>query len=251
VVSSPNQDMKKITYNDVYNLGEKVDITTGVVRSSWFPEIADMDEVVYGFPANALDASGRFEVRQVIGEDLDYERSVSMHTLWFDGSPVAIVRNAGRGEKDDERRWITDRNKFDALISHVRGVVSDSINSDVVDPFSEIYPEEVFSFGCGYWGDKVGVPCEKTMAGIVILWSSHLRLKNAPAGYELVSQNLDEVVEMPEYIRREGFIAKRVRSLTDQDYANHPQLNRSRGNEALHWYAPSSDAPACAVIVPV
>jgi hypothetical protein len=243
--------MKKITYNDVYALGNKVDIATGVVRSSWFPEIANMDEVLYGPPAQALDAARRFEVRQVICEDMDYERSASLHTLWFDGTPVAIVRNAGRGEQDEERRWITNWSMFDDLCSHVRRVVSDSAADDVVDPSSEVYPEEVFSFAGSYWGDKVGIPCEKAVGGIFILWSSHLRLKNAPAGYELVTQNLDEVTQMPEYIRRDGFIAKHVRSLTDQDFANHPQLNRSRGNEALHWYEPCAGAPAGAVIVPV
>lgn len=245
------KNMKKITYSDVYRLGKKISIASGVVRKCWFPEVVDLDERLYGDQAVALEKAGRFEVHQIIGGDMGVDYDASMHSLWFDGEPVAIVRNAGWDSSDDMRRWITDLARFDELCSHIRKITDANYCKEVVDPETEIYPEELFSFAGGYWGDMVGIACEKPVKGIMILWSSHLRLKNAPAGQELVLQKLDEAPVMPEYIRREDFIAMRLRTLSDEDFASFPSLNSNDPNEVLHWFAPCHDVPEGSVVVAV
>lgn len=247
--------MQKITLRSVYQIqGTPTVLTDGVTLcAKWFPEVDGIEMQLYGRLPKKLEEDGRLKVVCLFSKNFDGERGASMHTLWFDGKPVAIVKNSGRGGDEDSHRWITDPVQFTALCTYLWMVLEagSGPDSDIVDPDTLLYPEEVFGVYGGYYGDLFGIAREEPAKGILILWDLRAKhLKNVPAEGELV---IGEpcVKEMPEYIRREGYVMQRVRAVSEQEMKDNPNLANGHPNEKLFWYVEHPDAPLNAVIVPV
>lgn len=64
--------------------------------------------------------SNRVEVRIVKHFDFDFRRFWRLATVWFDSKPIMIIQNAGREGDDHSKRFITDRQGFLEMCSHIR-----------------------------------------------------------------------------------------------------------------------------------
>lgn len=92
---------------------------------------------------NKIEESGKIEVKNHYYYQIDYRRYASMSSVWFEGSPIMIVQNAGREGRDHEMRFITDDIKYKLMINFIRScVIEDSV--DVYDLNEEI--EELSNF---------------------------------------------------------------------------------------------------------
>lgn len=237
---------------DVYALpATLLDLNEGHLRVNWFPEISDAS---YFFHKSAflstLFAQGRFALRQLHHENFDGERTASMHTLWFDGKPVAIVKDAGRGEADENTRWVTDRYQFAALCAYISEVMDpQGDESDFIDPEKEMYPDEVFALYGGTISAKFGIAEEPVMPGLSILWEFGRKMRNVPTDHELVlAEHL--LANLPMYIRRGGYILRFVRGITEQEKLDNPQYKLTPvGEERFYWYAPCERPSNDAVVV--
>jgi len=83
---------------ELYNLPYKaLSLTDWVLRDDWFPELSASLTCFNSEVLEVLQAEARLQVRELVNVYGDGYRVTEMHTLWFDGEPVFIVQNAGRG----------------------------------------------------------------------------------------------------------------------------------------------------------
>lgn len=132
-----------IKYKDIYAIeGVTLALTDWVIDDAWFPEIdatSRFSEVL-----EQLQQDNRLVVKQVVYKNFDGERYAAMHTLWFDGKPMAIVQDAGRGGRDYKQRWVTDVKTYGEALAYLL-LLSLELN-DVIDPEELVYEEHVCSF---------------------------------------------------------------------------------------------------------
>lgn len=241
--------------NDVYQLpGTPVDLNYGL-RTRWLPEVGE----AYGpcFDAQAcaeMVQEARVEVRCLFERNFEGDRFADMHTLWFDGKPVMVVRDGGRGGRDFNDRMITDEAAFLALCQYIRQKLKTEVDAtDVVDPERQFYPEELFNFYGGTdFAAELGYVVEPKTPGFQLFPDAERIIPNAPAGHILVEAK-PEVGDMPSYLRRGGFVMQRVRALTDEELARNPRVleaSTASGHTRHFWYV-GCEAPAGVAIVKV
>jgi hypothetical protein len=97
-------------------------------------------------------ASPLVEVRNIFDFDFDYRRIWRLSTVWFEGSPVMIVQNAGREGDDHSVRFITDEVQYRKMIEHIIALkpvvieeVEDIISADedMGDKLTRFYGNEL------------------------------------------------------------------------------------------------------------
>lgn len=116
---------------------ERVDRDVSVLFGCYYchvPEIRDL---------NPLDAARneRVEIRYLKDFWFDGRRIWRLATVWFDGSPVMIIQNAGREGDDFRRRFVTDAGLYMRMIGYLASLVrvgEPFENGDVVGADDEV-----------------------------------------------------------------------------------------------------------------
>lgn len=240
---------------DVYQLpGTPVALTYGL-RAAWLPEVdPGYGQLVDAEVAAEIQQEGRLMVRCVFEQNFDGDRFADMHTVWLDDQPVMVVRDGGRGGRDFHDRMITDADAFRRLCRYVREKLKTDIpDEDLADPESLQYPEELFNFyGSTDFASQLGFEVEPVTAGFVVISEARRVVPGAPEGYILVEAKAS-IAQMPEYVRRRGYVMRRVRPLTEEELTRNPSvLEVSRQDNIGHhyWYV-REDAPPGTIIVKV
>lgn len=216
-----------ITLNNVYALPRTlVKLTDWILRADWFPEVPDLEQALSSELLELLEKEGRFTVERVAEEHHDHRRYAQLHTLCFDGAPIALVQNAGREGDDHRRRLITDAHRFIELCHYLQTHAVDReryarIYADTVDADTPMYEEEVSAFyGTDLLAEK-GYPKVPRTEGFFILSATRLDLP-LPAGLEGLGEIFlvgSAAPNPPEYIRRGAFVLRRLTipvELTDE-----------------------------------
>jgi hypothetical protein len=91
--------------------------------------------------------SERIEIRMIKEWHYDIRRIWRLATVWFDGKPIMVIQNAGREGDDHAARFITDKEGFLAMCSHVRELLANQSNEELaaLDPEAEV--EGLTEFG--------------------------------------------------------------------------------------------------------
>lgn len=80
----------------------------------------------------------RVEIREHFYYDCDGTRYIQISSVWLDGHPVMIFREAGRGGKDEYDRFITDRGRFVEMVSYLSTLLCIREDSEeIVDPLKD------------------------------------------------------------------------------------------------------------------
>lgn len=234
----------------IYSLPTKpVDLTNYVLRPNWIPELGGVLELDGDSELlQELQVEGRLTVNCLVDDYVDGHRIAQMHTVWFDGKPLLIVQDAGRSGRDFSRRWLTHPVEYQKLLQYLLSKVRvpDAVG-DVADPEALVYEDDVLFFYGRYFGDRFGFEREPQAEGYLIFrpWDTKGIVPVAPADHLLVAVHPD-IQEPALYIRRQGFVAKYVRPLNDQELASNPKLAEPAFGEVVqtfHWYR-ESEVPA-------
>ncbi|WP_162570971.1 MULTISPECIES: hypothetical protein [unclassified Variovorax] len=209
--------------------------TTWVLSGQWLPEIQDLDSNCTTEFLETLDLEKRFDVRQLMFEYFDGERSAQMHTLWFDGKPVCIVQDAGRGLRDHHRRWVTDAAAFEQLVAYLRSrLPCEQVH--ISDPEADLYPEEVFCFYGMDFSERFGIQVEPLTPGFMLVQSVNLFKDRRPVPEVLLSTTS---AEAPAYVRRGSSVFKLVRPVSDEEHAANPRIAQVLAEDGFighYWY---------------
>jgi hypothetical protein len=130
------------TPNELYAL-EPEKVLTGVFNEHdyiwwgcYFNHVPEIDEYA------DYEDSDKLEVRIYKDFDFDGRRFWRLASIWYDGQPVMIIRNAGREGDDHVSRFVTDRARYIEMVAHIlslQKVKEDEINDeDFVDPDEEV-----------------------------------------------------------------------------------------------------------------
>lgn len=65
------------------------------------------------------DDTDRIEMQILKYFNFDGRRIWKLATVWFDGSPIMIIQNAGREGDDHVARFITDRSGYYDMVRHI------------------------------------------------------------------------------------------------------------------------------------
>jgi hypothetical protein len=67
------------------------------------------------------DRNTRVQVRDVFFKSIDGTRDVHVHSVFFDGQPVMVIRSAGRGGEYHDR-FVSDAPRFSGMIDYLRSI---------------------------------------------------------------------------------------------------------------------------------
>ena len=130
------------TPNDLYRL-EPERIIGGQFNSneylwwgSYFNHIPEIDAYA------EYEDTDKIEVQIYKDFDFDGRRFWRLASIWFEGEPVMIIRNAGREGDDHASRFVTDRERYIQMVSHILSLQkldeSGIEGEDFVDPDEEV-----------------------------------------------------------------------------------------------------------------
>jgi hypothetical protein len=236
---------------DVFAMpGTPIDLTWGI-RSAWFPEIESYGSVLDGDAAVAVEAEGKMRVLCIFERNFEGDRFADMHTVWFEGKSVMLVRDGGRGGSDFKDRIIVDEAAFVSLCHYIRQKLGiDVADADVASPDKLVYPEELFNFyGSTDFAAELGYQVEPKVEGFQMIPHAHRVIPGCNPDHVLVEAHPD--VQMPEYMRRDGFVMQRLRSLTDEELERNPRVvpQSIASGFTQHWWYEPCERPVDAVIV--
>lgn len=229
---------------ELYNLPYKaLSLTDWVLRDDWFPELSASLTCFNSEVLEVLQAEARLQVRELVNVYGDGYRVTEMHTLWFDGEPVFIVQNAGRGGSDHRKRWVTDSARYWALLAYLFSKCCTSDEAfDSVDPSTQVYEEEVFCFYGQDFSAQFGYAVEPRAPGYCLM--GHATSLVPGAGTDWVLAMLDKAVAQPHpYIRRGACVLQLSRALTQAELDSNPRLTQSLEGTSFDryvWYVPAS-----------
>lgn len=233
-----------LTFDQIYKLDAPItSLTTNSPSAWWFPEVNEWDgdwDLL-----ERLDAQGRFQIKTLGYENGSGDRYAFLASVWFDGQPVMVVQEAGRSGRDHQRRWITDKLEYVEMCQYLRKQIEVSIEpNDVVDPATQIYPEEIFNF----YGMDFGLPYghgfapEPRQEGYMLMKNSrdsrHTLVAGVDPDHYLVFIS-SKVKEAPLYIRRDSFVMKRVQEVTDEQHAINARIKgigQENKYDKYYWY---------------
>lgn len=97
----------------------------------------------------AAEAEKRIEVRTLADECSDGRRTWTLQTIWFMRNddinvPVMVVNSSGRDGDEYHGRWVTNQQRFAAMLGFLRGFARDE--SDIVSD-DKIIPEMTEFYG--------------------------------------------------------------------------------------------------------
>lgn len=235
------------TFQSIYKVDAPVVRLTAHAPSSWwFPEVSDFD-IRDEDLLQRLDNQGRMQVKLVGHDNGDGYRYATLATIWYNGCPVMIVQEAGRGGRDHQRRWITDVLEYKALCIYLRSQITIDIDpheDEVVSPDAFIFADELYNFYGATFGDPYSVKIDAQHTGFMVMRNgregSPQYVANEDAEQYLVFIKAS-VAAAPEYVRRDSFVMKLVGELSKQDYESNMALQNicdSQGYEKCYWYSP-------------
>lgn len=86
--------------------------------------------------------SDKLEVHIYKDFDFDGRRFWRLASIWFENKPIMIIRNAGREGDDHVSRFVTDREGYIAMVSHILSLkkMDEALieNEDFVNPDEKI-----------------------------------------------------------------------------------------------------------------
>lgn len=229
---------------DIYSLpARKLSLSDYVLREDWFPELSCTSPYLDTAVVDAMEAEGRLQVRELINDNIgDGYRMAQMSTVWFDGEPVFIVQNAGRSGRDHFKRWVTNSEKYVALVAYLLSkAMAQQVSSDLVSPEEWVYEEEVFQFYGRDFAQDFGYQTEPKAAGYCFLGEASLVPGYEPS-WALVMLSKD-VHQAHPYIRRGDYVMQLRRELSQEELDSNPLLTSSlEGTEYNRyvWYAPAT-----------
>lgn len=238
---------------DVYALpGTPIEMSWGI-RSVWFPEVETYQECIDSDAAAEIKAEGRLVVKCIFERNFDGDRFADMHTIFFDEKPVMVVRDGGRGGRDYRDRKITDPMAYLQLCHYIRQKMNVDVNDDdVASPDELVYAEELFNFYGGTdFASELGYTCEPRAEGFQILGEASRFIKGCKPEYAFVEAR--EGIEMPLYVRRRGYVVKRVRSLTAEELASNPNIAAGALSDEFtqFWFYEPCERPVDAIVVAI
>jgi hypothetical protein len=242
-----------IRLKDVFALPGTPVILTWSIRSTWFPEIELYGDILSGDPAFEIEAEGRMRALCIFEHNFDGERFADMHTISFDGKPVMVVRDGGRGGRDTNDRFIVDENAYLSLCQYIRQKMGTEVAADdLTSPDKLFYPEELFNFyGSTDFASELGYPVEPSTKGFQVFADVTRIIQGADPSHVLVEALTD--MAMPLYLRRQGFVMERVRALTDEELGRNPRVMTVslESGYTQHWWYVECERPADAVVVKI
>jgi hypothetical protein len=240
----------------IYDLPYKRLALTGwVLRDEWFPEIQVLSSLMGSDTLDILENEGRVEVRSLISDYIDGNRICEMATVWFDGKPVFIAQDAGRGGRDHRRRWLTDVPLYWTLVAYLLSKVGlqEVDHTDVADPEALFYEEEIFDFYGTGKAERFGFKYEPRAEGYCVMFDAHRIIDGASREHAIVM--LAKSVGTPAaYIRRGSCVLELQGPLTQVELDSNPRLEACLKEDAVHdryvWYR-QVPRPESAVILSV
>lgn len=117
-----------MTPNDLYKMeSQSVDIGIGLLFGHYFNHIVELDDQLgsdYSYKYNTDHSIfTQIEVRVIKNFNFDGRRFWRLATVWFEGSPVMVIQNAGREGDDHRARFITDPEAYKRMLSYIKSLV--------------------------------------------------------------------------------------------------------------------------------
>lgn len=149
------------TPNMLYELEPERVITEGILSINdlllWghgFNHIPEIEVDNYMF-SSSFSETDKIEVRIYKDFNFDHRRFWRLASVWYEGKPVMIIRNAGREGDDHSSRFVTDSAQYYKMIYHiltlrvfdVEETYNDTVDPDTVVPkLLEFYENSLFGW---------------------------------------------------------------------------------------------------------
>lgn len=122
---------KELYDSKVYTFGD-----VDVLKGCYYDHITEAElgwNALYGasFPL--------IEVRVLKDFDFDGRRFWRLATVWFEGSSVMVIQNAGQEGDDHARRFITNADAFNKMCCYIKVIVNSSEEDVLTDVYNEGY----------------------------------------------------------------------------------------------------------------
>lgn len=138
-----------MTPNELYNrTPEQTDTDINMLIGCYYnhiPEISDTDLFLGSDKISAIQEqltwSQKVQIKYYKKHCFDGRRVWILASVWFDGSPVMIIQNAGREGDDWAERFITDPHQYVQMVKYINSLIPfevDERDADVVNPNKEI-----------------------------------------------------------------------------------------------------------------
>lgn len=250
--------MSTIKINDIYALPSTTeDLIQISLKGRWIPELSNVIGDWDCPLTEGIVEDNRFVIKTLIDETYDGSRYSYMGTIWFDGKPVLIVQEAGRSGRDHFKRWVTDKDTYVEMLAYLVAMLTENPemaeDEDFVDPEMEVYPEELLHFYGNSHLQKFGIEPEPAMDGVNLIRNESGLMADLPRDQYLVFLR-KFVPDVPEYIRRQGFVLQKVRLLpVDEITASNPRIlkvSEDNGEDRVFLYKKAT-APAGTYVQPV
>lgn len=131
------------TPNELYAMDpEKIDNNIAILIGCHYNHIEESG-LKYGSLDFALvtdNVNERVKIKYLKDFNFDYRRFWRLASVWYDGIPVMIIRNAGREGDDHYSRFITNKEAFHEMCLHIRSLVPLQVEEiiDVIDSEKDI-----------------------------------------------------------------------------------------------------------------
>lgn len=91
-----------------------------------------LQEIYYNqYDICMVNSSDKVVIKVYKDFNFDGRRFWRLCSVWYDGEPVMILQNAGREGDDYVGRYITDYNRFNAMIIHIESLITIKIDRDL------------------------------------------------------------------------------------------------------------------------
>lgn len=103
---------------------------------SHIPEI----NTYVGVMDEIYDHDEKVQIKVLKEFDFDHRTFWRLATVWFEGNPVMIIRNAGREGDDHKSRFVTDPDQYKLMVKYINTLIPPDFNKieGVVDATQEI-----------------------------------------------------------------------------------------------------------------
>lgn len=225
-----------IKIREIFNLpSTPVDLKEDffTLKGTWVPEISHLVPDYDAKIAEEVAKDGRMAINTVVFDNIDGERYAMLCTVHFDNKPVLIVQEAGRSGRDYFNRWVVDLPSYSEMLVYLASKMAkaDEIRMvDVIDLDAEIYPELILDFYGKSYVEKFGFKADEVLQGVTFLQNRRGLLGHLSSDLCLLFMR-DYSGEAPEYIRRGGYVLKKVRLVpVDEIAENNKQMHSNLDN---------------------
>lgn len=236
-----------MTFRQLFDLPRTpAPITSWEFSSYWFPEIAGLwstDDAVI----EQIVADGRIRISNVVDERYEGDRFATMSLLRFDGEPLLVRQEAGRGGRDHRRRWVLNRTQAMVAARYLASLMLSAATMDdseeVVDPDELQFPERLLSFYGTDHQEIFGIPVaakNHTEKSVMLMPNDRGLLGTFPHDQTIVLVQAGHPAPA-EFIRRGGCVMRRSRRLTKHEIeTENPRMsqhNEETGVGQVYLYA--------------